>query len=172
MITVIGLRRMNHLQFLLDEMLNIPGDFIAAVSSSPTYPTESCRRVFVAKSFRDIPPANAEAFTAHAAHAGAELIPILLDAVPACGKADSRPSRIICGSGSRQRRARRRPQRAAHAAVLWLLTRARTEGIVKSARAKRPNTPRAHAAAAARSSRSVQGLRSSLAEGIIPQHCV
>jgi O-methyltransferase len=93
---MIGLRRMNHLQFLLEEVirLNIPGDFIetgvwrggatifaAAVflAYSQTCPSESCRRVFVADSFRGIPPVNVEAFPADAAHAGEELIPILID---------------------------------------------------------------------------------------------
>ena len=93
---MIGLRRMDHLQFLLEEAirLNIPGDFIetgawrggatilvAAVflAYSQTCPSESCRRVFVADSFRGIPPVNVEAFPADAAHRGAEQIPILLD---------------------------------------------------------------------------------------------
>jgi O-methyltransferase len=94
--SMIGLRRMNNLQFLLEEVirLNITGDFIetgawrggativaAAVflAYSQTCPSESCRRVFVADSFRGIPPVNVKAFPADAAHAGADRIPILLD---------------------------------------------------------------------------------------------
>jgi O-methyltransferase len=80
---------MDHLQFLLEETirLNIPGDFIetgvwrggasifaAAVflAYSQTCPSDSCRRVFVADSFRGIPPVDVDAYPADAAHAGAE----------------------------------------------------------------------------------------------------
>jgi hypothetical protein len=94
--SLIGLRRMDHMQFLLEEAirLNVPGDFIEAgawrggatifaaavfLAYAQTCPSAACRRVFVADSFRGIPPVDVGAFPADAAHVGADAIPILLD---------------------------------------------------------------------------------------------
>jgi O-methyltransferase len=94
--TLIGLRRMDHMQFLLEEVirLNIPGDFIetgvwrggasifaAAVflAYSQTCPSDSCRRVFLADSFCGIPPVNTDLYPVDAAHAGAEEIELFKD---------------------------------------------------------------------------------------------
>jgi hypothetical protein len=95
-LTMIGLRRMDNLQFLLEEVirLNIPGDFIEAgvwrggaaifaASVFQTYgqtcPSHACRRVFAADSFKGIPPVNVERYPVDAAHVGAEFLEILLD---------------------------------------------------------------------------------------------
>ncbi len=94
--TLIGLRRMDHLQFLLEEAirLSIPGDFIEAgvwrggagilaaaifAAYSQTCPSASCRRVFLADTFTGIPPVDADAYPADAAHAGAEDIGLFRD---------------------------------------------------------------------------------------------
>jgi hypothetical protein len=94
--SLIGLRRMDHMQFLLEEAirLNIPGDFIETgvwrggatifaaavfIAYSQTCPSASCRRVFVADSFRGIPPVNVDAFPADAVHTGADKIAYLVD---------------------------------------------------------------------------------------------
>jgi hypothetical protein len=87
---------MDHMQFLLEEAirLNIPGDFIETgvwrggatifaaavfIAYSQTCPSASCRRVFVADSFRGIPPVNVDAFPADAVHTGADTIAHLVD---------------------------------------------------------------------------------------------
>ena len=94
--TMIGLRRLNNLQFLLEETirLNVPGDFIetgvwrggatilaAAIFQAygQTCPSAYCRRVFVADSFQGIPPVNLNQFPSDAAHVGSDQMPILQD---------------------------------------------------------------------------------------------
>ena len=92
--TMIGLRRLDNLQFLLEEAirLDIPGDFIetgvwrggatilaAAIFQAygQTCPSAACRRVLVADSFQGIPPVDLKLFPGDAAHVGADQIPIL-----------------------------------------------------------------------------------------------
>jgi len=92
--TMIGLRRLDNLQFLLEEAirLNVPGDFIetgvwrggatilaAAIFQAygQTCPSAACRRVLVADSFQGIPPVDLTLFPGDAAHVGADQIPIL-----------------------------------------------------------------------------------------------
>lgn len=94
--SMIGLRRMQNLQFLLEETirLNISGDFIetgvwrggAAILAATIFktygqvcPSDNCRRVFVADSFQGIPAVDVANFPADAAHNGAHLIGILKD---------------------------------------------------------------------------------------------
>ena len=93
-LSMIGLRRLDSLQFLLEEVirLNIPGDFIEtgvwrggvsifAATVFRTYgqlcPSYACRRVFVADSFQGIPPVNVEMYPVDAVHAGVHLFKIL-----------------------------------------------------------------------------------------------
>ena len=95
-ITMIGLRRLDNLQFLLEEVirLNIPGDFIetgawrggatilgAAIFQAygQTCPSTACRRVFVADSFQGIPPVDLKLFPGDAEHVGSDQISILRD---------------------------------------------------------------------------------------------
>ena len=89
-LSMIGMRRMDHLQFLLEEVirLNIPGDFIetgvwrggAAIFAASAFqaygqtcPSPACRRVFVADSFQGIPPVNTDLYPVDAVHEGAHL---------------------------------------------------------------------------------------------------
>jgi hypothetical protein len=94
--SMIGVRRMNNLQFLLEEAirLNVPGDFIetgvwrggASIFAATVFkvygqtcPSTTCRRVFVADSFEGIPAVDVINFPADSVHDGAHLLGILKD---------------------------------------------------------------------------------------------
>ena len=94
--TMIGVRRMENLQFLLEEAirLNISGDFIetgvwrggATIFAAGLFkaygqmcPGQNCRKVFVVDSFEGIPAVNVKEFPADALHAGVDNDPLLKD---------------------------------------------------------------------------------------------
>jgi O-methyltransferase len=94
--SMIGLRRMNNLHFLIEEVirLNIPGDFIetgiwrggASIFVTSMFlaygqicPSPTCRRVFVADSFKGIPAVDLAKYPEDSAHQGAHEIQILHD---------------------------------------------------------------------------------------------
>ena len=88
--SMIGLRRMQSLQFLLEESirLNVPGDFIeagvwrggAVILATTIFKTYGqTRRVFVADSFKGIPAVDVSKFPADAVHEGSHVMEILND---------------------------------------------------------------------------------------------
>lgn len=89
--TMVGRRRLDNVHFLLEEVIRtgVPGDFIEtgawrggtcmlAEAVFLAY-NQLSRRVFVADSFKGIPPVNATAFPADGSHVGADKLAILTD---------------------------------------------------------------------------------------------